>query len=336
VFFIHVQILFFLIHILLLFQGKELALWKILKMKNSTGIKLFAPACISMLSYGLKDVSIAIEKPGNEIFAKLIEGSNKVEIKTYTKEKDDQNGTKEIIFAFVEKFIKTTGSNDSVELEIYNRIPFQSGLGNLEANITGVISAVNDLLKGHFKNQEIFDFILSTAKEMDVNILPSNVAANIFGGIILYNENLYRPVQKLYVPHGLNISIINKRNIPNKDVFENISSEDLFKQSINNAGFIKSLFTTDHDLFSNSLKENVFDEKIGANIDWYADIRELAYKNEVYSIGFSHYGETVFIINPNTLIKDENHKAINEYFKNNNIKADLIETIINLNGLYKY
>lgn len=305
-------------------------------MVTGKGIKIFAPACISMLSYGLKDVSIAIEKPGNEIYAKLVEDSGLVEIITFTKEKEDLIGTKEILIKFANKFIETINSKDGVVLEIYNRIPFRSGLGNLEANITGTISALNDLLKGGHNNQRLFDFIIKTAIELDIEILPSNIAASIYGGIILYNAKLYRPVQKLYVPHGLNISILNKIIPANKNAFEGISSTELFEQGINNASFIKSLFTTDHDLFSNSLKNNVFDKKIGDSIGWYADIREISYRNEVYSIGFSHYGETVFIINPNTLIKDENHKKIEEYFQRNNMKIELIDTVINLNGLFKY
>jgi len=60
------------------------------------------------------------------------------------------------------------------------------------------------------------------------------------------------------------------------------------------------------------------------------------YLIEVYSIGFSHFGETVFIINPNTLIRDENNKAMTQYFSKNKIKVKLINTVINLNGIFKY
>ncbi len=304
-------------------------------MGNSKGIKLFSPATISMLSYGLKDVSIAIEKPGNEILVKT-NSKTGIDIITYSKEKEDKNNVKASVQAIAEAFLSEIDSEEGIDIEIFNRIPFQAGLAELEANITGVISALNDILNAHFENRQLFDFIITRADELGIDILTSAVATNLFGGIILYNKNLHHPIQKLYAPHGLNLTLIEKRNKIDKTIFENISSNELFEQSKNNAGFIKSLFTTDHDLLSNSLKYNVFDEKIASNIEWYNDVKQISYDNEVYSIGFSHYGETAFIINPNTLIRDENNKAIIEYFKNKNIKAKLIETVISLNGIFKY
>ncbi len=304
-------------------------------MGNSKGIKLFSPATISMLSYGLKDVSIAIEKPGNEILVKT-NSKTGVDIITFSKEKEDKNNVKASVLAIANAFLSELDSKEGVDIEIFNRIPFQAGLAELEASITGVISALNDILNAHFENHRLFDFIITKTDELGIDILSSAVAANLFGGIILYNKNLHHPIQKLYAPHGLNLTLIEKRNKIDKTIFENVSSNELFEQSKNNAGFIKSLFTTDHDLLSNSLRYNVFDEKIASNIEWYNDVKQISYDNEVYSIGFSHYGETSFIINPNTLIRDENNKAIIEYFKNKNIKAKLIETVISLNGIFKY
>ena len=159
------------------------------------------------------------------------------------------------------------------------------------------------MLKGNFKKKELFDFIISKSKKFEINISESSIAAILYGGIILYNETLHEPVQKLYAPHGMNLTIINKINKVNKSALENISAEDFFLQSTNNASFIKSLFTTDHDLLSNSLKNNVFEKKLVQNIEWFEDIKKMSYFNNVYAVGFSHYGETVFILNPNTLIK---------------------------------
>ncbi len=305
-------------------------------MKTSKGIKLFAPSCISLLSYGLRDISIAINRPGNEILAKLNMDNNDIIFNTYSKEKDDTKGIKDIVLKFAKQFKTKTKSSRGVLFDIFNRIPFNMGLGELEANITGVIFALNNILNTHFENKDIFNFIIETAQEFNLDILQSNVAANIFGGIILYNNNLHHPVQKLYAPLGLNLTIIEKRNKIDNTIFDNTDAQELFEQSKNNAGFIKSLFTTDHDLLANSLKYNVFDDKIAANINWYKDVKSISYNNEVYSIGFSHYGETVFIINPNTHIRDENNKEILQYFKNKGIKAKLIETEINLNGIFVY
>jgi homoserine kinase len=305
-------------------------------MKNNQGIKLFSPATISMLSYGMKDVTITIDKPGNEILAYVDKEKSGVSIDLFTNSKNDLEGVQDSVVKFANHFLKKIDSKFGIRFKIYNRIPFLSGLGELEANITGVIIAINDLLKVSKSNLFLFEFIIDKSKELDIDILPSNVAANLFGGIILYNKTLNKPIQKLYAPSGLNITIINIQNTINKDIFNNISNSEFFSQSINNATFIKSLFETDHDMLSNSLKNNVFENKIASKIDWYNDVKDISYANAVYAIGFSHYGETVFILNPNTSIKDDNIQELEKYFRNKKIKCELISTIINLNGAYKY
>lgn len=303
---------------------------------NNKGIKIFAPASISMHTYGLKDISIAINKPGNEILAHLLDKSKSIEINTFTKEKNDVEGVKDIVLKYANDFHKEVNGEFGVVLNIYNRIPFFAGLGILEANIAGVIVALNILLKGHFKINELFNYIVDKSIEWGINISESGIAVSLFGGIILYNEELYDPIQKLYVPHGMNLSIIIKRNNIDKNILNTINAEEFFLQSKNNATFIKSLMTTDHDLLSKSLKNNVFENKISQKIDWFEDVKHISYSNGVYAIGFSHFGESVFILNPNTLIKDTNHNDLNDYFKNKNIKVELIGTEINLNGLFKY
>lgn len=300
------------------------------------GIKFLTPACISMHSYGLKDISIAIDKPGNEIFIYLNEKGKGVEIDTFSKEKRDKEGVKEKVLKFANSFLEEINSELGVSLIIYNRIPFLSGLGLLEANITGVVMAMNELLKSHFRKLELFNFIIKKSSDLNIDISESGIAANLFGGIILYNNNLHNPIQKLYTPHGVNLSIINYRNNITSNNLGTISVEDLFLQSKNNATFIKSLLTSDHDLLSKSLKNNIFEERIAKNIDWFEDIKKISYSNGVYALGFSHFGESIFILNPNTLIKDINHNQLQDYFDSKNIKIDLIETEFNLNGLIKY
>lgn len=301
---------------------------------SNSGIKIFAPACISMHSFGLPELSIAIDNPGNEIIAHTDDKDISANIDLYSKEKEDTNNTKEIVLDITNAFLKNTGSNKGIRLEILNKIPFDSGLGQIEAAITGSIVAINDLLKSHLDKKAIFDFIITKIPEYNIEISPSNIAANLFGGIILYNKNTVDKIQKIYNPQGISFSIIIMKRGINRDIISKISSDHFMKQSSNLALLIKGFMISDLDLISDALKNNEFEEFF---IDTdYEEIKRISFKNKVYSTGFSHLGESIVIMNPNTLVAEQNNAELEKYLKMQDKKFKILTSKINLNGLYKY
>ena len=303
---------------------------------SNSGIKIFAPACISMHSFGIPDLSIAIDNPGIEIIAHIDENNISSQIDLYSKEKEDVNNTKRVVLDITNGFLKYINSDIGVRLEILNKIPFDSGLGQIEAAITGSVVAINDLLKSHVEKKEIFDFIINKIQEYNLEIIPSNIAANLFGGIILYNKNTANPIQKIYNPHGINFSIILMKRELNDNIFDKINTYHLLKQSSNISLLIKGLMISDLDLISDALKNNELEQFFAKNDILFEKIKEISYKNKVYSTGFSHLGESIIIINPNTLIAEQNNTELVEYLNSQGKIFKIINSKINLNGLYKY
>ncbi|HHH54034.1 MAG TPA: hypothetical protein ENK91_10275 [Bacteroidetes bacterium] len=301
-----------------------------------SGIKLFAPASLSFYSYGLKNLSICLDNPGNEIKAHIDDTYKTVTLDSYSKEKKDRFGSKEIIKEFAISFLSEFNANTGIKLEISNRIPFDSGLGFLEANITGTLIALNNLLKMHLDKTTIFNFILKNASEKNIRILPSNIAANLYGGIILYNEKAFNPIQKIYNPHGISFTLIPTKSHSNQNPFSQIPSELFPDQAVSIATLIKGLMIDDAELMATGINNNLFEKHLISNMDFMLDIREISFNNKVYALGLAHLGEIIFIVNPNTLIKEQNDAEITEYFKIKNIKLSLYNSNINLNGIYKY
>ena len=301
--------------------------------KYKKGLKVHVPACLSFLAFGLKDMSIALTAPGNEI--KISHASNdELYISLYTKEKEDNKQYKDILYKIAKAFLDYVDAQEGLDLQFYNRIPFGMGLGNLEANIAGMIFAANDILKSHFTKKKILDFIRNFSVIFSLEINPSNIAANLYGGIILYNENISVPVQKLYSPSGINFTlIINDEEIFNPGIiFED--KESILKHNINIATLIKGLIVTDLDLIADSLRARTY--PFEDFLPWYKDIKDISLDNGVYATGFNNRAESVFILNPNTLIRDNNTKAIKKYFSDNKLKLKTIDAEINLNGIFKF
>ncbi len=301
---------------------------------SNSGIKIFAPACVSMHSFGMPNLSIAMDNPGNEIIAHIDEKNIYATIDLYSKEKDDKNNTKEIVLDIANAFLKYINSNKGIRFEILNKIPFDSGLGQLESSVTGSIVAINDILKSHLDKQEIFKFLIEKIQDYNIEINPSNIAANLFGGIILYNKNTNNPIQKIYSPHGINFSLILMKREINNGIFDSLDPIHLLDQSSNIALLIKGLMISDLDLIADALKNNELERFFTNKI--FEEIKRISYKNDVYSVGFSHLGESIIIMNPNSLIEDKNSKELEKYLKNNGEKFKILTAKLNLNGLYKY
>lgn len=301
---------------------------------SNSGIKIFAPACVSMHSFGMPNLSIAMDNPGNEIIAHIDEKNIYATIDLYSKEKDDKNNTKEIVLDIANAFLKYINSNKGIRFEILNKIPFDSGLGQLESSVTGSIVAINDILKSHLDKQEIFKFLIEKIQDYNIEINPSNIAANLFGGIILYNKNTNNPIQKIYSPYGINFSLILMKREINNGTFDSLDPIHLLDQSSNIALLIKGLMISDLDLIADALKNNELERFFTNKI--FEEIKRISYKNDVYSVGFSHLGESIIIMNPNSLIEDKNSKELEKYLKNNGEKFKILTAKLNLNGLYKY
>jgi homoserine kinase len=304
-------------------------------MANS-GIKIFAPACISMHYMGLKDLSVALDNPGNEIIAHIDDKNISAKIELYSNEKNDLHKTKEIVIDITNDFLKYIDSHKGVRFEILNRIPFDAGLGQIEAAITGSIVAINDVLKSHLEKEEIFDFIIKKIPEYDIEISPSIIAANLFGGIILYNKNTTNPIQKIYSPQGINFTILLMKRDTNPHLLEKIDSRSLYNQSSDIALLIKGFMISDLDLIADALRNNEFESIITKNDQLYNDIKTISLNNGAYSTGFTHLGESIVIFNSNTLIHEINSMEIEKYLTSKKLNFKIVNSQINLNGMYKY
>ena len=124
-----------------------------------------------------------------------------------------------------------------------NNIPFQSGLGNLESGITGLISALNELHKVRLDKKQIFDFIEEMELRFGFGINLASVAANLFGGFMAYDSGTAKRIHKIYHPKGLYFSSFyfqkEKYNNPGEEfsiasIRQLFNKPDLTNQWINN------------------------------------------------------------------------------------------------------
>ena len=118
---------------------------------RQNGIKVFAPASVANVAVGYDVLGFAIDGPGDEIIARPAKGDSGVYI---SKIHGDQGKLpKETLkntagFA-AQKLLEHIGEIDKVriELEIFKKMPFGSGLGSSAASAVAGAMAVNEIME---------------------------------------------------------------------------------------------------------------------------------------------------------------------------------------------
>jgi homoserine kinase len=301
----------------------------------NTGIKFTSPASVSFYSLGLKNLSVTIEHPYNEIIARKVPSIKGIEIESFSHSRDDEQNVFDTLIkagnAFAEKFNIGAGT----VFNISNRIPFNSGLGNIEASITALISAINELHKVNQDKKQIYDFVEEIELKLGFGINLASVAANLFGGFMAYDPGTAKRIHKIYHPKGLYFSsfYFNKETINVPETAFSSHQSDNFSTSL--TSLINGLIISDLDLINSGLKNNLFLQSHPKMNSHFDDIQRISIKNGAMGLGFVKNQNTIFVIYNNTVIKDLNNEKISSFLKEKKAEFVLFDSEVSLNGIYK-
>lgn len=302
-------------------------------MADKTGIKFISPASISFFSFGIENLSFALDHPSNEVIVNVNENSNETEIALFTCEKYDKSGIKTELKKVSDRFLHRNNCVNGVSFEIYNKIPVDLSLGNLESGIAACVSGINELCNLHFDKNKIFNQICDIANEMNINVNIASIATSLFGGIISYNSNTLKRIEKIYCPKGIFVSIFKSNTFI--DAGEEIPVLFTKEISADIVSIINSLQVSDMDILSQSLKNNNFQKSLNRKIPYFDEVVERSMLSGAIGAGFTKAGGALIIFYPNTLFKNDNNKIIENLLNEHKIKFQKFDARINLNGLYK-
>jgi len=116
--------------------------------KRQQAVRVFAPATVANVAVGYDILGFAIDRPGDEIIARQsdIPGLRITKING-TKKKLPMEADKNTASFGALKLLEDLGlQNEGIELEIYKKMPFGSGMGSSAASAAAGVLAVNELL----------------------------------------------------------------------------------------------------------------------------------------------------------------------------------------------
>ncbi len=309
----------------------------------SSGIKVFAPASVGNAGVGFDVLGFAIEQPGDEIIARIVDKPGlRITRITGAKGKLPYEVEKNTAGLAALRLLQHLGEEKiGIEMELHKKLPIGSGLGSSAASAVAGAFAVNELLKRPFDKRGLMPFALQGEELASGGIHADNVAPCMLGGMILTRQNEPLDIQRVPVPRGLYATVIHPEvEILTKDARGILSDVvplgKMIQQNANLGGLLIGFFNSDLELIRRSLNDVVIEPQRAKLIPHFYKVKEAALNAGALGCSISGAGPSIFTLNANSLIAEAAGEAMQKVFHDAKIDCQLYISPINQEGAIKY
>ncbi len=303
------------------------------------GIKVFAPASVANVAVGFDVLGFAIEKPGDEIIARLTDDQNGLRITKITGGKLPYEVEKNTAgFAALQLLEHLGETKRGIEMEIHKKMPFGSGLGSSAASAAGAVLVINELLKSPLTKREILPFAILGESIASDAIHADNVAPSLLGGMMLVRDSESLDVHRLHIPKGLYCTVIYPRvNILTKEaramLRKEVELKIAVKQTANIGAFIVGLYNSDFDLIRRCLYDGMIEPQRAPLIPHFHAVQAAALSvSGVLGCSISGSGPSIFALSQNSLAAETAAEKMKAVFDAAKIENQVFISPINQEG----
>ncbi|MFH5833466.1 homoserine kinase [Halalkalibaculum sp. DA3122] len=267
-------------------------------------VKVFAPASVANVNCGFDVMGFALEKPGDEIVARRVDGEG-VSIKKVTG--DDGmlpvSPQKNTAGVSARALLGHLDMDLGIELEIHKKMPMGSGLGSSAASAVGAVIAVNRLLGSPLELQELLGFAAEGERVACGAAHLDNVAPSLLGGFVFIRSQDPPDVVELECPVPLFATVIHpKIEIRTEDTRKILRREVLLSKAVtqwgNVGGLVAGLLKGDYDLISRSLEDVIIEPIRSVLIPGFDEVKKAALSAGALGSGISGSGPSIFALTP--------------------------------------
>jgi homoserine kinase len=189
--------------------------------------------------------------------------------------------------------------NFGIAMQIDKGIPLGSGLGGSAASAVAAVVAANALLDVPCSRLELLQFAMQGEQVASGSLHVDNIAASLFGGLVL-TVGIDQPrVKQIPIPQGVVAVIVHPHMfLSTKQARElldgSVGLSDFVWQTANLAGFISGCYTDDLDMIRASFEDVVIEKQRQALIPGFAEVRRDAIRAGALGCSISGAGPALF------------------------------------------
>jgi homoserine kinase len=265
-------------------------------------IKVFAPATVANVVCGYDVLGFALKEPGDEIVMRLTLDN---EIKLVKIEGDGGrlplNPQKNVATQVVQLYLQQLGIAQGVEIELYKKMPLNSGMGSSAASSVAALVAINELMEKKLNKMQLLPLAMMGEKLACGNAHADNVAPALLGGLTLVRSYQPLDVVSLPFPENLKVVVIHPHvDVPTgearKMIKDRISLSAAVSQWGNIAGLVAGFCTKNTELIGRSMIDEIIEPVRAMLIPGFYELKKEALEAGAIGFGISGSGPSVFAL----------------------------------------
>jgi homoserine kinase len=309
---------------------------KMIKHKHS--VNVFAPASLSNLGPGFDVLGIALEQPGDIVFAQR-KDERGLAFQAEGMETLDHGNTKKNVAAHVaELMMEEFDLPFGIELALCKKMPIGSGLGSSAASSVAAAMAVNALLPKQLRKSDLLRFCVEGERLASGSPHADNVAPSLLGGACLIRS--YQPLDVVQIPVRNSIWFIVVHPhivVLTKTARKILPRQILLKKAViqwgNVSGLTIALMTGDAKLFGKCMEDVIIEPVRAKLVAGFYEAKESALSQGAYGCTLTGSGPSMFAVASTKVKALKIGKAMAKtFFKVSSTKCDIFVSRINMEG----
>jgi homoserine kinase len=266
-------------------------------------VTAYAPATISNLGPGFDILGVAIDAPGDTVFAqRRREPGIGFTLKT-NQARVPENAQKNVAAHVARLMLREIKPGFGMNLRLHKSMPIGSGLGSSAASGVAAAMAVNALFTRPLRKEDLLRFALEGERFACGASHADNVAPSLLGGAQLIRS--YSPLDVVRVPvhpslywivvhpHLVVLTKKARAALPRR-----VPLRSAVQQSGNVAGLILALTTGDKVLLARSVEDVIVEPVRAKLLRGFQDVKDAALEAGSFGCSISGSGPSVFAIAP--------------------------------------
>ncbi len=265
-----------------------------------TDVTAFAPATVANVAIGFDILGHTVEAVGDRVRVRRI-AAPEVRILAITGVAGELpvDPPKNTAGRAVQALHAALGLKYGFEIEIDKGIPLSSGMGGSAASAVAAVVAANALLEQPLTRLQLLKFAMEGEMVASGTAHLDNIAASLFGGLVLTVGIDHPRVKQIPVPPTLRCVLIHPhmhlgtreaRAILKTDV----TRSDFVWQTANLAGFISGCYSNDLDMIRESFDDVIIEPQRQQLIPGFKDVKRAAMSAGALGCSISGAGPAVF------------------------------------------